>query len=268
MTRKRAGKSNASAAVQNKQPKVSGAITKRRLCHELLVDDPAYRELVESSSKLRLPQETALELLCFLHVMHHDFSNTLVGSGLSPSCKLDALWHHMLLNTRLRQAVTVLLGFEVEHSTASASDAQEAKIERQLSAMSRLERAGFWGSPCLQVWAEKGTAMESITRVEGTGPAHFLLLCFQCCCDPKRFAISSLHEYSEHGFISVLHPCHLCHLWSFIDVRHQWTKCLGQIIVTFPLLGLRGIKASIVAQLQNHMIMHYSIYAVVKKIKD
>jgi hypothetical protein len=46
-----------------------------------------------------IPQDTALELCRFLYLRLH--GGTAASVGLSPSYKMDVLWHQVLLNTRM-----------------------------------------------------------------------------------------------------------------------------------------------------------------------
>ena len=89
---------------------------------------PAIRALYPGCDHLGLPRSAANELFRFL------FCKRLVGdergSMLSPSCKLDSLWHWVLLETDARDAVEALVG-KVRHSQETAGQDDEIKMERR-----------------------------------------------------------------------------------------------------------------------------------------
>ena len=87
------------------------------------------------------------------------------GWSLSPSQRLDALWHWMLLNTVVADQVHDLIGGD------TASDEDDAKVLRRLLAMTLMLANG--DAPQLHLWEEPGTVFSGIqlldVAVEGAG---------------------------------------------------------------------------------------------------
>ena len=61
---------------------------------------PAVTALEQACPRLNIPKSAALELVRFLFVKK--FNEDDASFNLSPSRKIDLLWHEMLLNTDLR----------------------------------------------------------------------------------------------------------------------------------------------------------------------
>ena len=87
--------------------------------------------------ELRLPEETAIELVRFL------IAKRLVdqekGQSLSPSAKLDKLQHWVLLNTEIRDEIESLLGWRISHSLSTAKLDETSKCSRRYGMQSEHE---------------------------------------------------------------------------------------------------------------------------------
>eukprot|EP00890_Picochlorum_soloecismus_P002279 jgi/Picsp_1/3051/NSC_01273-R1_lsu ribosomal protein l40e ubiquitin len=94
--------------------------------------DLAILLLEGGCSRLFLPPSTGKELYMFLQMCRE---NETARQQISPSSKLDALWHWMLLNTDVSTRVHEALGGPVPHNTSTESDSLEKKNKRRRLAM-------------------------------------------------------------------------------------------------------------------------------------
>ena len=90
--------------------------------------DSCVQQLKAGCRYLDLPNSTARELVRFLLVKR--FVGDETGSRLSPSSKVDALWHWMLLETNVRDTVEALVG-RVKHTQATEAHSDTDKMERR-----------------------------------------------------------------------------------------------------------------------------------------
>jgi hypothetical protein len=100
-------------------------------------------------SRLSLPSSTAKELYAFLQMCQ---KNETVRQRISPSSKLDALWHWMLLNTDVSTCVHEALGGPVRHSTSTESDSLEKKNKRRRFAMKLMTAMDYAPNP--ELWED------------------------------------------------------------------------------------------------------------------
>ena len=128
------------------------------------------RELDRGCDQLGQTHELTLELVSFLLACRRAAAEHPFWS-LSPSQRLDELWHWMLLNTRVATQVHDLIGGVVHHSTDTASDEDDAKVLRRLRTMSLMLANGL--APQRHLWEEPGTVFSGIqlldVAVEGAG---------------------------------------------------------------------------------------------------
>ena len=111
--------------------------------------DIAILLLEGGCSRLSLPSSTAKELYTFLQMCR---KNETVRQRISPSSKLDALWHWMLLNTDVSTCVHGALGGPVSHSTSTESDSLESKNKRRRFAMKLMTAMDY--SPNPELWED------------------------------------------------------------------------------------------------------------------
>ena len=96
-----------------------------------------------------LPRSTGQELYAFLETCReHETSR----HHMSPSLKLDCLWHWMLLNTDVSSCVHEALGGVVPHSTSTESDSLEEKNKRRRRSMELMTSMGY--SPDPELWTD------------------------------------------------------------------------------------------------------------------
>eukprot|EP00889_Picochlorum_renovo_P001227 jgi/Picre1/28257/NNA_003663.t1 len=109
--------------------------------------DLAILLLEGGCSRLVLPPSAGEELYRFLEMCHeHETSR----QHISPSSKLDTLWHWMLLNTDVSTCVHEALGGIVPHSTSTESDSLEKKNKRRRLSMKLMTSMGY--SPNPELW--------------------------------------------------------------------------------------------------------------------
>jgi hypothetical protein len=89
---------------------------------------PCVEALKKGCLNLNLPTSTAKELVRFLLVKRFQEDEKLYD--LSPSSKLDKLWHYMLLNTEVRDAVEQLVG-RVSHTQDTERQPEALKMDRR-----------------------------------------------------------------------------------------------------------------------------------------
>jgi hypothetical protein len=108
----------------------------------------------------------AEELLRFLHVKRAAIvaGQDDVARRMSPSAAMDRLWHHVLLNSTLRDEVDALTGGHVPHSTSTERLSDAEKAARQLFTLGLIERHSNV-RPDLTVWCTPGTVMHHVERV-------------------------------------------------------------------------------------------------------
>lgn len=111
--------------------------------------DLAILLLEGGCSRLFLPPSTGVELYTFLEMCRE---NETSRQHISPSSKLDALWHWMLLNTDVSTCVHEALGGIVPHSTSTESDSLEKNKRRRLS-MKLMTSMGY--SPNPELWDDE-----------------------------------------------------------------------------------------------------------------
>jgi len=109
--------------------------------------DLAILLLEGGCSRLFLPPTTGEELYTFLQMCRE---NEASRQHISPSSKLDALWHWMLLNTDVSTCVHEALGGIVSHSTSTESDSLEKKNKRRRLSMKLMTSMGY--SPNPELW--------------------------------------------------------------------------------------------------------------------
>ena len=86
--------------------------------------------------------------LCIFGCREHETSR----HHMSPSLKLDCLWHWMLLNTDVSSCVHEALGGVVPHSTSTESDSLKEKNERRRRSMELMTSMGY--SPDPELWTD------------------------------------------------------------------------------------------------------------------
>ncbi|KAI8464138.1 MAG: hypothetical protein J3K34DRAFT_492985 [Monoraphidium minutum] len=114
--------------------------------------------------------DLALELFHFLSVKRQLAAAPVAGGALrvSPGPLVDALWHRMLLESEVRDAVDALLGGHVPHSALDAERLGDSeKLGRRLTAMNLMALAGWPPEP--EYWAEAGTLMAEVAAVSAGG---------------------------------------------------------------------------------------------------
>ena len=111
----------------------------------------------------------ALELFHFLQAKRHlALSDAAAALQVSPGSLVDALWHRMLLQSDVREAVDALLGGHVPHSLRDADELSDGdKLARRLTAMNLMALAGW--QPTLEFWREAGTLMDDVVAVSAGG---------------------------------------------------------------------------------------------------
>jgi len=112
--------------------------------------DLAILLLEGGCSRLLLPPSTGEELYMFLDMCR---KNQASREDMSPSSKLDTLWHWMLLNTDVSTCVHDTLGGIVPHSTMTESDSVEKKNKRRRLSMNRMRSMGY--SPRPELWDDE-----------------------------------------------------------------------------------------------------------------
>jgi len=108
--------------------------------------DLAILLLEGGCSRLFLPPSAGKELYAFLEMCRE---NEASRQNLSPSSKLDALWHWMLLNTDVSTRVHEALGGIVSHTTSTESDSLEEKNKRRNLSMKLMNSMGYLPNPDL-----------------------------------------------------------------------------------------------------------------------
>ena len=108
--------------------------------------DLAILLLEGGCSRLFLPPSAGEELYAFLEMCRE---NEASRQDISPSSKLDALWHWMLLNTDVSTRVHEALGGIVPHTTSTESDPLEKKNKRRKLAMKLMHSMGHSPNPDL-----------------------------------------------------------------------------------------------------------------------
>lgn len=167
------------------------------------INEPLMRMLRGGCAEVGVPDPTAMELLRFLTVkrVHQDGANGR-PYRMSPSPKLDRLWHWVLLNTAVADLVHAYVGGRVSHSTQSAGDDDSVKLQRMMRSLALMERFGF--RPSLELWREPSTLADTIERVEVDGRVQYrgvapkgdleddgrdVFLVFVLTLDSRRFKI-------------------------------------------------------------------------------
>jgi hypothetical protein len=127
----------------------------------------AMRALAVACEALQLDYAVAVELVEFLKVKRHVLSvSPRDAEDMSPSTKMDELWHHVLLNSAMRETVDGITGGHVPHSTSPACLSELDKVRRRLFTMGLMERhATTRNSPDMSVWQAPGTIMADIDRI-------------------------------------------------------------------------------------------------------
>jgi len=113
------------------------------------VRDLAILLLEGGCSRLGLPPSTGQELYAFLETCRE---NETSRHHMSPSRKLDELWHWMLLNTDVSSCVHEALGGVVPHSTSTESDSLKEKNKRRRRSMELMTSMGY--SPDPELWTD------------------------------------------------------------------------------------------------------------------
>ncbi|KAI8105555.1 hypothetical protein M9434_000140 [Picochlorum sp. BPE23] len=124
--------------------------------------DLAILLLEGGCSRLFLPPATGEELYTFLEMCRE---NKASRQHVSPSSKLDTLWHWMLLNTDVSTCVHEALGGIVPHSTSTESDSLEKKNKRRRLSMKLMTSMGY--SPNPELWDEDSRQGEEQKRNNG-----------------------------------------------------------------------------------------------------
>ena len=146
--------------------------------HSLLLRTPALKALSDLAKGMIaadvrlihiLPDMLALELFHFLQVKRHLAASELAAAlQVSPGPLVDALWHRMLLQSDVREAVDALLGGHVPHSLRDADELSDGdKLARRLTAMNLMALAGWPPNP--RFWREAGTLMHEVVAVSAGG---------------------------------------------------------------------------------------------------
>lgn len=117
--------------------------------------DLAILLLEGGCSRLFLPPSAGEELYAFLEMCRE---NEASRQNISPSSKLDALWHWMLLNTDVSTRVHEALGGIVPHTTSTESDSLEKKNKRRKLSMKLMNSMGY--SPNPDLWDDDSTREE------------------------------------------------------------------------------------------------------------
>jgi len=117
--------------------------------------DLAILLLEGGCSRLFLPPGTGEELYTFLEMCRE---NKASRQHVSPSSKLDTLWHWMLLNTDVSTCVHEALGGIVPHSTSTESDSLEKKNKRRRLSMKLMTSMGY--SPNPELWDDDSSGEE------------------------------------------------------------------------------------------------------------
>jgi len=154
-------------------------------------------KLRDGCDELSLPKEAAVELLRFLQtarwydvIRSEDDFRSKDYPSMSPSERLDKLWHWMLLNTKVADKVHAVIGGSVHHSTMGARDSDSDKVLRQCFAMTAMARLGGW-KPRLDLWREPGTLMAHVwERPDGAYevpslPRDYPVACLQVLTIPE-----------------------------------------------------------------------------------
>jgi len=125
------------------------------------------------------PTETVIQLL--IDAVAHsakkfdsseifEFAHFLVlarcnDSNCSPSPRIDAVWHWMLLNTRLSEMIHEVLGGVVHHSTIDADDMSIFQLmDRRMRSLRVLNSNGFM--PNLELWKVPGFIIQTSIKRE------------------------------------------------------------------------------------------------------
>lgn len=113
------------------------------------VRDLAILLLEGGCCRLGLPPSAGQELYAYLETCRE---NETSRHHMSPSLKLDCLWHWMLLNTDVSSCVHEALGGVVPHSTSTESDSLKEKNKRRRRSMELMTSMGY--SPDPELWTD------------------------------------------------------------------------------------------------------------------
>eukprot|EP00884_Botryococcus_braunii_P012420 jgi/Botrbrau1/21179/Bobra.0061s0070.1 len=126
----------------------------------------AFRMLKVGEQRLGLPPSASLELIRFLSVkrIHDTFFEGGKILNMSPGSRVDELWHFMLENTEVAEAVHELLGGRVKHIGTDEDDLEdEVKMLQRLYSMNLMSRQGY--APQFDLWEEPGTLMNQVVTI-------------------------------------------------------------------------------------------------------
>jgi hypothetical protein len=121
---------------------------------------PAVALLRAGCLKLQIPLTAAVELVRFLFLKR--LTGDERGSKLSPSAMLDRLWHWMLLESAVHDAVSELTG-RVWHTQETAGLLDASKIRRRLRTLTLFARE--FAPPQLPLWEQPGTPFAGIRAI-------------------------------------------------------------------------------------------------------
>lgn len=124
---------------------------------------PVISALMAQAVELGHSRLLAIELYKYLSLRLHAPPEV----QLSPSTTIDELWHWLLLNTELADAMYALLGGRVSHSTSSSGDVCYMKMLRRIRAMNMLQQDG--ASPVEEFWKEPGLVPCKVPVPDGDG---------------------------------------------------------------------------------------------------
>lgn len=114
-------------------------------------DSVMMMKMIEKISS-KFPNHSAMVVVEFVKfLMLKKKENDTLGLQLSPSLKIDALWHKCILCTALYEELQQLLGFKVHHDLKRALDDEQTKTERRKNTFKQYIYH-FNSNPPVTVW--------------------------------------------------------------------------------------------------------------------